>query len=367
MTASDQQAWLIRCDIDHDNMRAAIQYLLAAGEAEWGLRLGSALFSFWEAREHLTEGLEALAALLAMPGSEAPTALRARALFSAAVLADAQRDYTSGLRLSGQSLEIYRQLGDKTGVGTLLNSRAVHLLRLGYAAEARSLTEEAVALWREIGRSKAVVLALSNLANIAKTQGDYPAARATYEQTLEAFQSLGDVRGVASALNGLGDVAFAQRDYATAQRWYEDSLARFRELDDRWGIAGAVSDLGSLARERGDYVRAEAYFREALAVFRDLGHRRGIARVLESLAWCAVSQALPRRALRLAGASATIRERVRTRASAAEMEVLRAILDRAREELGPTEHQTAWAEGSAWTLDQALSCALTTALPEPVS
>src|SRR5262249_26789651 len=86
MTAADQQGWLNRCEIELDSIRAAIQYLLAAGEAEWGLRLGAALFAFWEAREHLTEGLEALEALLAMPGSEAPTSLRARALFSAAVL-----------------------------------------------------------------------------------------------------------------------------------------------------------------------------------------------------------------------------------------------------------------------------------------
>ena len=110
MTDADQQGWLNRCEIELDNIRAAIQYLLAAGEAEWGLRLGAALFAFWEAREHLTEGLEALVALLAMPGSEAPTSLRAHALFSAAVLADAQRDYPSGLRFSEQSLEIYRQL-----------------------------------------------------------------------------------------------------------------------------------------------------------------------------------------------------------------------------------------------------------------
>ena len=364
ITAADQQAWLNRCDIEHDNFRAAIRHLLTAGETEWGLRLGGALLAFWEAREHLTEGLEAVTRLLDMPGSAAPTAVRARALFAAAVLSSSQLDYASALPFIEEALEIYRQIGDKNGVATLLNTRAINLWRCGHVAEARSVIEEALALWRELGNSKAVFLALSNLANMAKTQGDYAAARATYERTLEAAQSQGDIHGVASSLNGLGDVAFAQQDYPTAQRCYEASLARFRELEDRWGVAGALSDLGNVAIDCGDYVRASSCLREALPVFRDLGHRRGVARILESLAWCDVSQARPRRALRLAGASATIREKVRTRASESELQKLRVILDKAREALNVTEHEAAWAEGSAWTFEQAVDCALSVEQPE---
>src|SRR5258707_319074 len=39
---------------EHGNFRAALEWLTDTGDAEWGLRLGAALFRFWEAREYLT-------------------------------------------------------------------------------------------------------------------------------------------------------------------------------------------------------------------------------------------------------------------------------------------------------------------------
>ena len=81
MSPAEREAWLRCCDVEHDNFRAAIHYLIATGDAEWALRLGAALFRFWEQRDHLTEGRETLARVLAMPGAAAPTrAAGARAL-----------------------------------------------------------------------------------------------------------------------------------------------------------------------------------------------------------------------------------------------------------------------------------------------
>src|SRR5580693_37684 len=83
MAAAEREVWLGRCDAEHDNFRAAIEYLVESGNAEWGLRLGSALFGFWEPREHLTEGRRALAALLDIPRANPVSAHRARALYAA--------------------------------------------------------------------------------------------------------------------------------------------------------------------------------------------------------------------------------------------------------------------------------------------
>ncbi len=72
--------WLDRFEIEHDNFRLALDYLIKTGDAEWGLRLGAALFRFWETREHLTEGRDAIARLLALEGAAARPKLRARLL-----------------------------------------------------------------------------------------------------------------------------------------------------------------------------------------------------------------------------------------------------------------------------------------------
>ena len=73
--------WLDRFEVEHDNFRLALDYLIKTGDADWGLRLGAALFRFWETREHLTEGRDAIARLLALGRSRgASEAARAPAV-----------------------------------------------------------------------------------------------------------------------------------------------------------------------------------------------------------------------------------------------------------------------------------------------
>ncbi len=86
----EREPWLRTCDSEHDNIRAAFQSLIGSRNVEWALRLAAALFRFWEQREHVTEGRETLARVLAMSGAEKPIPLRARALYGASVLADVQ-------------------------------------------------------------------------------------------------------------------------------------------------------------------------------------------------------------------------------------------------------------------------------------
>src|ERR1700691_3021745 len=68
-----------RVALEHDNFRAALDWLTETGDAAWGVRLRTALFRFWESREFLTEGRDRLGKLLQMPSAAAPTKARARA------------------------------------------------------------------------------------------------------------------------------------------------------------------------------------------------------------------------------------------------------------------------------------------------
>ena len=357
MTPPEQQAWLTRCDSEHDNFRAAIDYLVAARNADWGLRLGGALLWFWESREHLTEGRAALAALLELPDANHLSTARAHALLAAGFLADAQFDCAFADEITRQSLEMHRQLGDRQGMATVINALASQATKRGEYAQARSYMEEALLIWEELGAGR-VVLGLSNLANIAKKHGDYATARATYEKCLELFRSKGDVRGMASALNGLGDVALAEGDYSGARGLFNDSLTRFQQIKDDWGVAGGLRDLGDLARHSGDYSGASGYYKQALGVFRKLDHRRGMVRVLEHLACCSVSDARPDRALRLAGAAAAMREKLGMPPSAAEQKELDQMLRDTRDNLGEAEQMKSWAEGHVMSIDNVLEYVL---------
>jgi predicted ATPase len=347
--------------LEHDNIRAALDWLTETGDAEWGLRLGAALFRFWETREYLAEGRDSLGKLLKLAGATAPTKARERALFAAGVLAIAQGDYAAGSSLMRESLDIARQLGDGQGVAVSLNALAVIARDRGDVSMAHSLFEESLVQWRELGDLKAVARSLSNLASVVKLQANYSLASSLYGECLSIFRGLGDSTGVAWSLNYQGDVARDRGDSAAARTLYEQSLAIFRELGDRWGIAGILADLGSLAREQRDYPRAHSLYRESIIIFEELDHKRGMARLLECFACSEAAQDHAERALRLAGAAAALRQNIGVPLTPAEQVKLEASLDRARRELSNTAGATAWLEGWALPVEKAIEEVL---LPE---
>jgi predicted ATPase/DNA-binding winged helix-turn-helix (wHTH) protein len=355
-TPLDRTSWLSRCDVEHDNFRAAISYLAKSTNPEWGLRLGNALLWFWEPREHLTEGRRAMAALLDIPDDTPISEHRARAYFTAGVLADIQLDSGSALESHRRSLEMHRQLGDQNGIAMSLSALAIVTHKGGLGAEARAYAEESLRIWKELG-SGAFILGLHNLANIASKQGDFKAARVAYEMTLDAFRSTGDQRGMAVALNGLGDVAVALGDHSGARELYRQSLAGFRQVDDLWGVAAVLRDLGDLASRDHD---PDAYvlYKDALSIFHKTGHRRGMTLVLRRLADCAVQSGQPANALTLAAAAASLREHLGISLSPMEQEKLDRTVQTARAQLSTVDQNLSWSEGRSMAIDQLVEYAL---------
>ena len=365
--AEESEKWLARFGFEHDNFRAALEWLTETGDAEWGLRLGTALFRFWEVRESLAEGRDSLGKLLNLAGAQAPTKARARALFAAGVLAGGQGDYPSADALLGESQDIARRLGDKTGAAVSLNALAVVAGDRGDVAGARTLFEESLALWRELGDPKAIARALSNLASVLKLQGDYDRALALHSECLSIFRELGDLTGVAWSLNYQGDLERDRGDSTAAQTLYKQGLAMFRELGDRWGIAGTLADLGSLAREQGDYSTARSLYAESIKLFRELDHKRGIARLLECSACSAAAQREAERSLRLAGAAAALRQNIGAPLTPAERAKLETALKPARQVLSNTVAATVWLEGSALPVEKAIEEVLMPETSSPLS
>jgi len=350
--------WLGRFEVEHDNFRAALDYLIKTGDAEWALRLGAALFPFWETREHLIEGRDAIARLLALEGAAARPKLRARLLFAAAVLAREQGDYGASRQLFEESLETCVELNDNRGVAVALNALALSARDHGDLAHATLLFERCVAIWKDLGDSADIGRTLSNLAGVMKLQGEYARASSLYEECLTMFRKAGDGAGAAWTLNCLGDVAREKADFAAARSFCEQSLAAFRQQRDGWGIASALSDLANLSCDQGNNDEARRLYGESLREFQDLGHKRGVARVLECLAASAAAQSKPEQALQLAGAAAALRQRLGAPLTPAEQPRLEKALEFARRTLGNAAGLTAWLEGWEMPVEQAIQEAL---------
>jgi hypothetical protein len=159
-------------------------------------------------------------------------------------------------------------------------------------------------------------------------------------------------------LNCLGDVAREKTDFLAARSFCEQSLAAFRQLRDGWGIASVVADLAGLSSDQGNIVEARRLYGQSIEMFQQLGHKRGIARALECLAVSAAAQSNAEQSLHLAGAAAALRQRLGTPLTPTEQPRLEKALDFARRSLGHAAGLTAWMEGWAMPVEQAVREAL---------
>jgi predicted ATPase/class 3 adenylate cyclase len=267
LRTGDQLLWFGRLENEHDNLRAAIDSSLAAGDAETALRLGGALGWFWYAHGHALEGCARLTDLLART-ENAPEELRARSMYA---------------------------------LGVLLDQR-------GEPARASKLVERSLAVFRERGEQQRVARALNSLGSIRRGLGDLEAARSVLEESIGVRRALGDEAGTAGALSNLGIVAFEQGDLDGAEARFTETLALDRAHGNEWGAAIALDNLAAVALERGDYDRAGELIRDTLVSARRLADQELIAFGLEKTAVLAAAEGNAARAGRLAGAADALRE-----------------------------------------------------------
>ena len=310
LTLPERTSWLELCDAEHDNLRSALDWLIASDNSEWAMRLALALYWFWEPREHFVEGRDRLEAILRMKGAQARTRARAIAAGHAGGLASVQGDYERALCMHREALDVYCELGDQRGIGKQFSSVGLnHDLQGNYAA-ARSEFEQSLRVCRELGDAPETAGALSNLAGVVRELGEHMQARSLLEEAMSILRKLEDWIGVAWSLNHLGDVARDRGDFGEARRLYQEGANRFRRLGERWGMARSAADLGYLACDQNDSATAHSLFKEALAIFLELKHKRGIAKVLEGFAYLAAHQHNPERALTLVGAASFLRQTI---------------------------------------------------------
>jgi non-specific serine/threonine protein kinase len=398
-------AWLARLEQEHDNVRAALSWALHHRPAA-AVRLAADLPHFWDVRCHVREGRRWLEQALTA-GTDAPPALRARALAGAGLLADMHGDFAAARAHYQECLDLYQELDDQRGIAEAQGELGRTAVRQGDYAAARPFLEASLALHLELGHKPGVARVQGALGVLALRQGDPAASRALGESRLALWRELGNRDGIADALDDLAAVASHEGDTDRQVALLEESLALWRELGNQDGIAVALGDLGIALWARGDHERAAALLDESLALYRQLGAPRGTARLLGYQGWIALTRreydraaALGReslalyrqvgdiwaigrhlalvasavfglgwaeRAARLFGAATLVQERLGTPLSPLLQSGCERTVAAIRRSLGEEAFGVAWAAGQALPLDDALDEALDEALSEDES
>ena len=364
LTESQRDEWFTRCDAEHANFRAALDFVIRTGDAEWAHRLGAALYVFWERRDHLAEGRAWLEAVLATGSDEARRTGRwAKASCFAGGLCSLQGDFDASDDFNRAALEVYRRVGDQRGVITILTALGLNERMRGSYASSRAWFEQCLDTCRQIRDELATAAALTNLASAVSKLGEHDLARGLLEEALEGFRATGSHNNVAWVLNSLGDIARDRKEHAEALRLYREALEVFRRVGDRWGKARACADLGELACGTQDFAAARAWLEESLALFTALRHRRGILNVLESFAGLAAAEGHTERALTLAGAVDALRAALKFPARPHAEATFRQSIESAWRAHDPAAAECLRAGGARLNLEQAAALALGADLP----
>jgi tetratricopeptide (TPR) repeat protein len=357
-----QAIWLDRLAAEHDNLRAALGWMLNQTETEIAVRLSGALWHFWYTHGHVSEGRRWLEEALTSPkpgGSpEQWMAARAKALYAASVLAHEQADFTQAKAFCEESLALFRNLGDQRGAAHALVGLGRAMTSQGDQQRAEIFLEESLALFRNLGDQTGVALSLFNLGHAVLGQNNLQQARSLFEESLALQQALGDKKSIFWLLNGLGEVARCEGDDARAEACYCECLVVAQEVGFKRGIASILHDLGHVALARGEYGQAALRFAESLALFQALGHKQGIAHCLAGIAGLASAAKQPERAARLFGAMEALLDATNLILVPADHMAYTRNLAHARTQLDADAFAAAWAAGRIMTLDQAIAEAL---------
>jgi predicted ATPase/DNA-binding SARP family transcriptional activator len=235
--------WVARLEVEHDNLRAALDRLAELGEPETQARLAGALWRFWYLAGHLSEGRRRLEqALAAYP---ATTAARAKVLIGAAVMTVNSEDPSAAKHLATEGLALHRSLGDAWGAAYCQFMLGAVARAEDQGDQARALHEEALAAFRVLGDEHTAMIVSRNLAGTVEDLGDREAARAIYQDNLRRARADHDGRLEASSLGALATIAFDDGRVNDALWMLRESLLLHRELGDRLDTA---VDLSRAAR-----------------------------------------------------------------------------------------------------------------------
>ena len=118
LTGRDRMTWLDRFEDEHDNLRAALSWAMDTGDTETAMRLGAALWRFWQMRGHLQEARAKLTAIVQMPGGS--PGVRALVLEAAGGIAYWQGDLDAAGGFYQESLAMQREIGDSLSIARAL-------------------------------------------------------------------------------------------------------------------------------------------------------------------------------------------------------------------------------------------------------
>jgi ATP/maltotriose-dependent transcriptional regulator MalT len=304
-----------------------------------------------EARRWLRHALEA--------GPDEPSEARSTALDGAGYLANEQGERDEAISLLAASLSDAKTVG-ATSAAAIAAAHICGVLTYSDPRAALAAGEEAVALAREAGDDYLLAVALNNLGGPTMSLGENEQATAYIEESLALRRRIGDVSRIALSLCNVAATALLKGDIARAAALFAEAVEIATAIGDKRHISFAHSGLAWVAYRERRWEEADAHARESLRLGRELGMKTLVVEEICCLAGAAAARGDPARAARLA-AVAEFHQSLLGPEETDFADLPRADIEGAKAACDPETWEQAWSAGTAMSLEDAATYALSSA------
>jgi predicted ATPase/class 3 adenylate cyclase len=253
--------WLARLEREHDNVRAALDWCQAIGDVQTGLRTAAAMWRFWNLRSYLAEGRDRVERALALPGADAPTAARARALGALGGIAYWQNDYETMAPAYEEAVDIAREVGDRRLLSqALFDLSFVPLVLTQDFDRQREVLEEALTYADE--SDPALLGQIWSGFGFVQAFGmqDPGSGVEPVQKALDIHREYGEPWLIAEDLVGLAGLRLLMGEQAEARRHLQEAVMFLSRSESPVVLGTAVSALAVLMAYEGDHVATARLF-----------------------------------------------------------------------------------------------------------
>ncbi len=244
------EASLRRLDRDDHNIRAAISWSVAHGDAPLGVRIVSSTWRWFQQRGRLREGRAVLAQLLADPALGVD--LRIAGLAAEGGLAYWMNDFAGARSAYDQRLQLAMATGDPVLTADAHHDLGFVSMASQESAELLDHEQRALDLYTQAGREDGVIRARQGLALASFLAADYAKARILEEQNVAAFRSAGSPFEIADGLTLLSAILLQLGDAASAWDRMAEGLRFFAASDSASGMARSLCIAAIIQLQHGE-------------------------------------------------------------------------------------------------------------------
>ena len=186
LQGAGQRDCLNALDLEVDNLRAVLRWLLNTGGHERAQQLAGDVWRYWDNRGRHIEANDWLKQALA--GGSQPTSARYEALYGLAMISESQGQVELPLALLNEALTIAESRRNQREIAQVKDALGFVQRARGDYEAALSLHHHALTIAHEIGDTLLEARALSHIGAVAYVTGDPLTANAYFGKVVEVFR-----------------------------------------------------------------------------------------------------------------------------------------------------------------------------------